>query len=1099
MSRTRQLAAIMFTDIQGYTALMQEDEQKALQARDKHRRIFNRATEKHRGRILQYYGDGTLSIFDSAIEAVNCAIEMQLGFLEAPNIPVRIGIHSGEIAFSEEEIIGDSVNVASRVESLAVAGSILISGKVYDDIKNQAAIKVSRLRTFRLKNVKKPVELFAIANEGLVVPEAEELQGKTEAEAPGDTFDPSKLRPGGLPFLATKLFIPPARPEAVRRSRLLSRIDAGLAGKMTLISAPAGFGKTTLVSEWIAIAGRPAAWLSLDEEDSDPVRFLTYLLIALRSLDENFGAGPLQMLQSPQLPPSETIITALLNELSAKPREWVLVLDDYHVIDSQGVDQAMTLLLDYLPPGIHLLMTTREDPKLPLARLRARNQLTEFRASDLRFTANEAAGFLNEVMGLQLKPEDISALENRTEGWIAGLQMAALSLQGRDDTAQFIREFTGSHRFVLDYLAGEVLQRQPSHIHRFLLDTAILDRLCGPLCDVVTGRSDSQATLEALERSNLFIVPLDDRRHWYRYHHLFADVLRARSSQASIEALPSLHQRASRWFEANGFQAEAIRHSLAAGDHAQAAALIEMIWPQMDGTFQTTTWMRWVKALPQELVQVRPVILAGIAWSLLGEGKLEAGEARIEEVEKWFNDKSPPPPEMVVVDHEQFRFLPSSMAIARAYHAQAIGDVPATAAFARQALQLLPEENHILHGQAASLLGLSYWAVGKLEDAYLALKDTMQHFRLVGNVSFAISVTYGMADILITQGQLRAAATIYEASLRKVKEQASPLFPGIAELYMGLGDLAREHGELDKAAQYLQKSEEMGAQAGLPNWKHRQCVAEARLKEAQGDLAGALECLDEAERSYFRSPIPEVQPIAARRARLLVRHRKLEAARSWAREQQLSVEDELSFAREFEHITLASLLIAENSGDSLQKAIAFLAKLRQAAEAGGRMGNVIDILLQEALALAALGNSPEALARLEQALKLGEPEGYLRTFIDEGTPMGQLLSKATRQELMPSYVNRLLSAFPGTEVYRDTENKSMRPSSLSSQPLIEPLSQRELEILQLIAEGLSNQEISRRLFIALSTVKGHNQKIFGKLDVQRRTEAVARARDLGII
>ena len=434
MSRSRQLAAIMFTDIQGYTALMQQNEQKAIQARDKHRRIFNSNTEKHKGRVLQYYGDGTLSIFDSAIDAVKCGIEMQLGFREDPTIPVRIGIHTGDIFFSEEEIVGDSVNVASRIESLAVPGSVFISEKVYDEIKNQESIKTFRLKAFKLKNVEKPIEVYAISNEGLAVPNPEDIEGKVDAapaSAPQGQQHPLKLRSGHTPFLATKLFIPPPRANAVLRPRLIGQLNEGLHGKLTLISAPAGFGKTTLASEWVASCERPVAWLSLDEGDSDLTRFLTYLATALQTIAESIGEGVLGMLQSPQPPPTESILTALLNEATTIPGPFVLVLDDYHAIDARTVDDALAFLLGHQPPNMHLAITTREDPNIPLARLRARGQLTELRATDLRFTSSEAATFLNQVMGLNLAAEDITALETRTEGWVAGLQMAALSMQAR--------------------------------------------------------------------------------------------------------------------------------------------------------------------------------------------------------------------------------------------------------------------------------------------------------------------------------------------------------------------------------------------------------------------------------------------------------------------------------------------------------------------------------------------------------------------------------------------------------------------------------------------------------------------------------------------
>ncbi len=1113
MSSTRRLAAIMFTDIQGYTALMQQNEQQAIRARDKHRRIFNSTTEKYRGKVLQYYGDGTLSIFDSAIDAVKCGIEMQLGFRMEPVIPVRIGIHTGDIFFSDEEIVGDSVNVASRIESLAVSGSVFISEKVYDEVKNQEGIQATRLKAFRLKNIEQPVVVYAISNEGLVVPNPEEIVGKTEPEdspLPGGAGQ-QQAPPGAgsAPFLATKLFIPPPRPKAVARPRLIERLNEVLHRRLALISAPAGFGKTTLASEWAAGCGLPLAWLSLDERDSDPSRFLGYLIAALQAIKENLGAGPLGLLQSPQPPPMESILTALLNEAAAIPGHFVLVLDDYHIVDSQAVDQALGFLLEYMPSQMHLVITTREDPNLPLPRLRVRSQLTEIRASDLRFTPAEAAGFLNQAMGLNLPGEAVEALEARTEGWIAGLQMAALSMQGRADTAGFIQAFTGSHRFILDYLAEEVLHQQPERVRHFLLQTSILDKLCGPLCDAVTGEDDGKEMLEALERGNLFVVHLDDERRWFRYHHLFAEVLRSRLMEILPGQSQGMHLRASEWYDGNGLRADAVHHALAAKDFERAAALAELSWPEMDGQFQSAAWLKWVRALPDELIRLRPVLIMGYAWAFLNDGELEAGQARLREVEQWLeissgNSRQPEALSagMVVVDEGQFRSLPASVAIARAYIAQALGDVAGTVEHARHAFRLLPEEDHVGRGQAAALLGLTHWASGNLEAAYQALSDTMGHFLRAGYLQFAVSVTYGLADIRIAQGRLGDAVKAYEHSLRLVAEQPGPVPRGTADLYLGLGGLHRERGELEAAARQLEKSEELGLQAALPDWPWRLCVAKAQLQESLGDVDGALGQLDEAQRLYYRNPMPDVRPIAAIRARLLARQGRLAEAQAWVRQLGLSVDEELSFLHEFEHLAFSTILIAQGRsgqpGPFFEDADKLLNRLLEAAEAGGRTGSAIEVLIQQALACEAQGNVPLALEPLSRALSLAAPEGYIRAFADEGRPMARLLSEAAARGLMPAYVRRLLSAVGGGEAMLE-EQPAQPLVAPSVQPLIEPLSERELEILRLIDQGLSNQEISERLFLALSTVKGHNRNIFGKLGAERRTEAVARARELGLL
>src|SRR6266705_2113890 len=476
------------------------------------------------------------------------------------------------------------------------------------------------------------------------------------------------------PMLTTKLYIPRLRPNVVSRPRLIERLNEGLQRKLTLISAPAGFGKTTLVSEWVEGIEQPrarTAWLSLDEGDNDPARFLAYLVAALQTIAATLGEGVLGVLQSPQPPPPEAILTALLNEITTLPDHFVLVLDDYLVIDAKAVDMALTYLVEHLPPQMHLVIATREDPQLPLARLRDRSHLTELRAADLRFTSSEAAAFLNQVMGLSLSAADIAALEDRTEGWIAGLQLAALSMQGHQDVAGFIRAFTGDHRYIVDYLVEEVLQRQPAPVRSFLLQTSILDRLHGPLCDAVTGQEEGNARLEALERGNFFVVPLDDRRHWYRYHHLFAEVLSAHLLAEQPDQVSTLHRRASAWYERHGSTADAIRHALSACDFERAADLVELAIPAMRQSRQEARVLGWLKALPDELLQVRPVLSVGYAWALLLNGELEGVEARLQNAERWL-DTTADRGEMVVVDDEEFRRLPGAIAIFRAAIAQAL-------------------------------------------------------------------------------------------------------------------------------------------------------------------------------------------------------------------------------------------------------------------------------------------------------------------------------------------------------------------------------------------------------------------------------------------
>ena len=916
------------------------------------------------------------------------------------------------------------------------------------------------------------------------------------------------------PILATKLYIPPPRPKIVLRPRLIERLNEGLSSgrKLTIISASAGFGKTTLVSEWVASCGRPVAWLSLDEGDNDSTCFLIYFIAALQTIAPKIGAGMLAALQSHQPPPIESILTALINEINTLPENFILVLDDFHIIDSKPVDNALTFLLEHLPPQMHLVFATREDPPLPLARLRARGQLTELRAADLRFTTSEAAGFLNQGMGLNLSVENIAALEARTEGWIAGLQLAALSMQGRSDAASFIKSFSGSHHFILDYLVEEVLQRQPEHVRNFLLQTAILDRLSSPLCDAVTGQEDGKGMLEALERGNLFVIPLDDQRQWYRYHHLFAEVLQAHLREAQPDRVSALHRRASEWYERNGLRPDAIRHALAAKDFELAAGLIELTGPTTeDGSIQQATWLGWVKRLPEELIRARPVLNVWYAYVLLGSGDLEAAESRFKDAERWLESadtmkvqQPAPSVEMVVVDKKQFKSLPATIAIGRAYIALALGNIPDTVRYASQVLELT-EADPFRHSQAYMLLGLTYWASGDLEAAERVFAEYTMKLRTAGNIPDAIDTSVVLADIRLALGHLHEAIHTLEQLLQFVMDQGEPIPLVAADLHRELSKLHLEQGNLEAAAQHLQRSKELGEKAQSPVLRYRLCIDQARLKTAQGDLEGALALLDEAQRLYIRSPLPDFCPISAMKARIWVAQGKLTKAQGWVREQGLSVDDAPSYLREFEHVTLARLLIAPHQNDpkvgSVYEAFALLERLLQAAEEGKRMGSVIEILALLALAHAAQGDLPPALVSLERALTLAEPEGFVRIFLDEGKPMAELLGRLRDEGgRMKAFLHTLLAAYGKQEgVHPSHLHFAQAQVSLILQPLVEPLSENELEVLSLLRTELSGPEIARERMVSLSTIRTHTQHIYAKLGVNNRRAAVRRAEELGLL
>jgi len=919
------------------------------------------------------------------------------------------------------------------------------------------------------------------------------------------------------PILATKFYIPPPRAKIVLRPRLIERLNEGLQRKLTLISASAGFGKTTLVSEWIASCERPIAWLSLDEGDNDSTQFLTYLIAALQTLPlrsprreskvegvaTKLGEGVLGTLQSPQPPPIESILTALINEITTIPDNFIFVLDDYHIIDSKPVDNALTFLLEHLPPQMHLVITTREDPDLPLALLRARGQLTELRATDLRFTPSEAAEFLNQAMSLQLSTEDIAALEARTEGWITGLQLAALALQGSSsiqqghasrDTSRFIQSFTGSHRFVLDYLVEEVLRRQPECIRSFLLQTSILDRLSGPLCDAVTGHKEGRGILETLERGNLFIVPLDDQRQWYRYHHLFTEVLLAHALEEQPDQILLLHKRASAWYEQNNLSAEAIRHALAARDFERAAGLIEKSYPAMDATFQHTAWLGWVRKLPDEIVCARPVLSVDYARALMDIGEFEASKPWLLDAEQRLEGSAE---EMVVADEEQFRTLPGMIALGRSSLAQFQGDIESVVKYAERALELSPEEDHINHAMAAVTLGTAYWDRGDLDGAQRALSVWMNYCQKAGNIIFAIATGAYLAEIMVAQGRLREAERTYKQSIQLASTH-DQVHHVTSNLYLGLGLLCHEQGDQQSAAQHLRKSGELGEQTALNDWPYRWRLAQARLKEAEGDLESALDLLDEARGVYVRSTVPDFHPIDALKARVYLRQDRLSEALDWARERGLSVEDDLSYLGEFEHITLARILIAQHQNDpvagSIHEAIALLERLLQAAEAGRRMGSVIEILVVQALALQAQGNVSQALASVVHALTLAEPEGYVRIFVDEGEPMRLLIEKQLRDRDHPlrDYVEKLLAAFTPPTAVPQSKIANLKST------LIEPLSERELEVLRLLGTELSGPEIARELIVSLNTLRTHTKNIFNKLGVNNRRAAVRRAEELNL-
>ncbi len=910
-------------------------------------------------------------------------------------------------------------------------------------------------------------------------------------------------------LLETKFYVPQPRRGLVPRPRLSELLDRGAASKLMLVSAPAGFGKTTLLTEWLAAgpaapAGeRLVAWLSLDRGDNHAASFWAYVIAALRTVASGIGEGALALLQAPQPPPVEAVLTILLNDLGAVAGEIVLVLDDYHVIDAREVQDGMAFLLDHLPPRLHVVIASRTDPALPLARLRARGELAEIRAAGLRFTADEAAAYLNG-MGLRLTTRDVTALEARTEGWIAALQLAALSMQGRDDVAGFIAGFAGDDRYVVDYLAEEVLQRQPDHVQNFLLQTSILGRLSGPLCDAVTDQSGGKAMLEALDRANLFLVPLDDRRRWYRYHHLFADVLQARLLDEQHGQVPDLHRRASAWYERNGELSEAVGHALAAGDFGRAADLVELAIPAMRRTRQEATARGWLEKLPDEVVRVRPVLSVHFAGALMtggagGEAERAEAESRLRDAERWLDavtgsrpEPGARPPEMIVADEEEYRRLPAAIEVYRAALALARGEPADTVRRARRALDLALEDDHLWRASAWGLLGLAHWGSGDLEAGHRAYSACVDGLRRAGFVADIFGCSIALADIRITQGRLGEAMRTYEQVLQHAAEQGGPVLRGTADMHVGISEIHCERDNLRAATQHLLASQELGEHTGLPQHRYRSRVAMARIRMAEGSLDGALDLLNEAERCYVSDFFPNARPVPALKARVWIRQGSFGEAIGWAREQGLSADDDLSYLREFEHITLARLLLARHEHECSQRrareAAGLLRRLLLAAEAGGRTGRVIEIVMLQALAHHAQGEMPVALACLGRAVTLAEPEGHVRIFADEGPAIVPLLRAVAKQATRPNYARRLLAAAGTTG-----------PGSPMALPLIDPLSERELDVLRLLGTDLDGPAIARELMVSVNTMRTHTKNIYAKLAVTSRRAAVRRAAELSLL
>ncbi|TCJ20020.1 helix-turn-helix transcriptional regulator [Rubrobacter taiwanensis] len=883
-------------------------------------------------------------------------------------------------------------------------------------------------------------------------------------------------------ILRAKLYVPRDRPDAVSRPRLYRLLDAGMQRELTVVSAPAGFGKTTLLAEWSRRSELPVAWVSLDERDAHPVRFISYLIAALGTIREGFGENTRTFLGSLHSQGElEPVLTAMSNEILEFPRDFALVLDDYHAADSDAVRGVLTFLLNHWPAPMHLVVAGRTVPSLPLSRLRARGQLAELGAPELRFTLEEAAEFLSRTMGLELADESVAALERETEGWVAGLQLAAHALRGREGGSRSAAAPEGSTRHVFDYLAEEVLSCQPEDVREFLLETSILEPLSAPLCEALTGRTDAWEVLEKLDRANLFLVPLDGERRYYRYHHLFAAFLRDRLRRTRPHEIPELHRRAGRWYEDDGCPAGAVEHLLAAGDFERAAALIEEETYAQRRYVEASLLLRWLRKLPNELVQLRPQLCLLYAWALVhSAGDLEEAERRLAEAESALNLDGSPPEDLSAEE----RTLLGETYIIRARMAAMREDAPLTIELSSRALELLPEDELHLRGDVALDLGHAYCSAGDLAAADAAFARATAAGREAEDLRTALFALRYRAALEISRGRLRKAEELLLEGQRLAESQPgeTPSVAGI--IHTGMGWLLYERGELDEAQRLLETGIAHGRRSGEAKILVYGYVNLARVLMVRGDAAGAHHLIREAGRLTPRWPL-----IWAWQARFHLAQGDVEPAARWMREYE-ATEDYLSYPRHFERITMARVTLAEGrSGEALD----LIDRLLEGARSEGRSEHEIELLALRARALDGQGDRSEALISLKRALSLAEPAGFVSLFVEEGPPVAALLAALAREPQTgdsgaahADYAGRLLEHFA-------------RKTSRGRTPGLAPLSEREAEILALVAAGRSNAEIARQLYLSVGTVKAHIHRIFGKLLVRNRSQAVARARELRLL
>jgi len=837
-----------------------------------------------------------------------------------------------------------------------------------------------------------------------------------------------------------------------------------------------------------------AAWLSVDKEDNDPDRFWTYFVAALQTIQPDLGQRSLEMLETGKAPSIRAVLTTLVNDISGAKHDFVLVLDDYHEIASRSVHESLAFLVDHLPPQAHLVLATRVDPPLPLARLRVRGQLNELRAADLRFTTHEATAFFNDIMELGLTTDNVEALESLTEGWIASIRMAALSMKGCENIPSFIADFAGTHRHVMDYLVEEVLGRQKASVQQFLVRTSVLDRLCTPLCNAVTGTDNGEEMLDHLQSANLFVIPLDQSRKWFRYHHLFSDLLRDRLQKTQADRIPVLHRRASEWFKREGLTSEAIQHALAAKDLDGAADLIESVAVPLISSGKISVPQAWLEKLPEEVILSRPWLCIGLANVRAARGQLAGVQPLVQAAESALSHAHA---EGTGQDAEAERRIRNHLTSLRIPLALARGDTGETIRLCHEALDQSPEDQPTVRCMSKLLLGLAHWMRADMSKAMLCLEEAALDGQRTGNYFITLVAMGHLADIYVRQGRLHQAAETSRKAIRLGTEWGGgePL-PGTSYAHICLAQVLYQWNEVEEAIHYVNRAIELGRQGVQLTVVVMAVPGMAPLADLISQTTALSDALDELEGVAVASHSAMMSRIsAAWRARLCLARGNMSEALQWASAREIPKGDSdevLEFPLEFEYLTLARFNIARGQ---LQGVPAMLDRLRRKAEAEGRMGGVIELLVLLATTLRAQGRTDEAMMTLQRALSLGEPEGYVRIFVDAGEPMAELLRSALAQKVRPEYVSGLLASFSSPA----GRGGFVPLHGSRARPVVEPVTGRELEVLRLLAAGASNKQMAEELVLVTGTVKAHLLNIYRKLDVHNRTQAVARARELNLI